>query len=433
MSHNKERTEKICLNCGTNLLNRYCHVCGQENIEPKETVWGIVSHFAYDITHFDGKFFSTIRQLIRRPGFLSLEHIKGRRARYLHPIRLYVFTSAFFFIIFFSLFNAKKLMNTDADPAIAELKQKKEALASLRQQLPGEKDSLVKATIQRVATNFESKIAALESGINNRRIKDSLENKQRRRLDSVNLANALAKQNMPDGKLTALDNLPKMIDSVAKLNEQKKNKKQRGNGIYFESSEKKERSFFSMGGVDARYLTKEAYVAVQDELPPTKRHSWLERGLAYKSIELNERVGKDEIGTWATLIDGFLHSFPQVLFVSLPFFALLLRLLYIRQKQYYYADHMLFSIHLYCASFIIILCIFVLNWFQKQPYLGWLNVIQLLLYLSVFFYLYKAMRRFYGQNRFKTVTKFLVLNFLSLILMSVISAAFFVLSVWRVK
>ncbi|WP_350339987.1 DUF3667 domain-containing protein [Paraflavitalea speifideaquila] len=28
------------------------------------------------------------------------EYIKGRRARYLHPIRMYVFSSAMFFIIF---------------------------------------------------------------------------------------------------------------------------------------------------------------------------------------------------------------------------------------------------------------------------------------------------------------------------------------------
>jgi hypothetical protein len=104
VSHTKEREEKICLNCGAQLTGRYCQVCGQENTEPKETVWGLVSHFFNDITHFDGKFFSTVKYLIAKPGFLSAEYIKGRRASYLHPIRMYVFTSAFFFIIFFSLF-----------------------------------------------------------------------------------------------------------------------------------------------------------------------------------------------------------------------------------------------------------------------------------------------------------------------------------------
>ncbi len=71
MSHSKERHEKICLNCNAELTGRYCHVCEQENIEPKETVWGLVSHFFYDITHFDGKFFSTARYLITKPGFFT--------------------------------------------------------------------------------------------------------------------------------------------------------------------------------------------------------------------------------------------------------------------------------------------------------------------------------------------------------------------------
>src|SRR6202012_4343239 len=82
---------------------RYCHVCGQENLEPKETVWHLVQHFFNDITHFDGKFFSTVKYLLRKPGFLSREYMLGRRVTYLNPIRMYVFTSAIFFIILFSL------------------------------------------------------------------------------------------------------------------------------------------------------------------------------------------------------------------------------------------------------------------------------------------------------------------------------------------
>ncbi|MBS1734243.1 MAG: DUF3667 domain-containing protein, partial [Bacteroidetes bacterium] len=108
MSHFKERSEKNCLNCGTEVNGRYCHVCGQENIEPKETVWHLVTHFFNDITHFDGKFFSTLKYLITKPGFLSAEYMKGRRNSYLNPIRMYVFTSAFFFLIFFSFFKVKE-------------------------------------------------------------------------------------------------------------------------------------------------------------------------------------------------------------------------------------------------------------------------------------------------------------------------------------
>ncbi|HRO68985.1 MAG TPA: DUF3667 domain-containing protein [Chitinophagaceae bacterium] len=105
MSHRPERKEKDCLNCGTIVQGKYCHVCGQENTEPKESFWGMVSHFFNDITHFDGKFFTTLRVLLTRPGFLSAEYMRGRRMSYLNPVRMYVFTSALFFLIFFSIRN----------------------------------------------------------------------------------------------------------------------------------------------------------------------------------------------------------------------------------------------------------------------------------------------------------------------------------------
>ena len=91
-------------------------MCGQENLEPKETVWHLVNHFFEDITHFDGKFFSTVKYLITKPGFLSKEYMQGRRASYLNPIRMYVFTSAIFFVVLFSLTNAEKIMKLDEKP-----------------------------------------------------------------------------------------------------------------------------------------------------------------------------------------------------------------------------------------------------------------------------------------------------------------------------
>ena len=102
MSRLKERKEKNCLNCKAGVQGRYCHVCGQENIETKESVWDLVSHFFRDITHFDGNFFSTVKYLIIKPGFLSKEYMIGRRASYVNPVRMYIFTSAFFFLLFFT-------------------------------------------------------------------------------------------------------------------------------------------------------------------------------------------------------------------------------------------------------------------------------------------------------------------------------------------
>jgi hypothetical protein len=62
----------------------------------------LVRHFFEDITHFDGKFFTTLKDLIVKPGFLTREYVAGRRVAYLNPIRMYIFISAIFFIALFA-------------------------------------------------------------------------------------------------------------------------------------------------------------------------------------------------------------------------------------------------------------------------------------------------------------------------------------------
>jgi hypothetical protein len=105
MSHSTLRQEQTCLNCGQNVHDRFCSYCGQENREPHETFWSLLIHFVEDIFHYDGKLFTTVKQLFMKPGYLSAEYLRGKRTVYLHPIRFYLFTSAFFFICLFYVFH----------------------------------------------------------------------------------------------------------------------------------------------------------------------------------------------------------------------------------------------------------------------------------------------------------------------------------------
>jgi len=104
MSHGHPRTEKNCLNCGAEVLGRFCQECGQENIVPKETTWQLVQHAVFDIFHFDTKFFATFKDLIRHPGMVTKAYFEGKRKRYMNPISLYLFVSAVFFIVFYSIY-----------------------------------------------------------------------------------------------------------------------------------------------------------------------------------------------------------------------------------------------------------------------------------------------------------------------------------------
>ncbi len=157
MSHLKERKEKNCLNCNAEVLGRYCHICGQENVEVEESFWSLATHLIYDIMHFDSKFFDTLKFLLLKPGFLSKEYLRGRRASYLHPIRMYVFTSAIFFIIFFTFISKpgdlEKGIKTDKGKTV------------INNQILSLQDSLkkVKDTVQR--KQIENEIKGLKVGL----------------------------------------------------------------------------------------------------------------------------------------------------------------------------------------------------------------------------------------------------------------------------
>ena len=126
MSHAPLRKENDCLNCGTLVQGRYCHKCGQENTVPKETFWHMVTHFFYDITHFDSKFFETMKDLVFKPGFLSREYMKGKRASYLHPVKMYVFTSAVFFLLFFGIFASDANVKMDTPDQLSGIERLEE-------------------------------------------------------------------------------------------------------------------------------------------------------------------------------------------------------------------------------------------------------------------------------------------------------------------
>jgi len=94
---------KNCLNCGEELKGKYCHNCGQKNIPRRQTMGELFENFLGSFFSYESKFFRTIKYLLFKPGFLAIEYNAGRRERYYHPARMYVFISFVFFLLFFAL------------------------------------------------------------------------------------------------------------------------------------------------------------------------------------------------------------------------------------------------------------------------------------------------------------------------------------------
>jgi len=172
------------------------------------------------------------------------------------------------------------------------------------------------------------------------------------------------------------------------------------------------------------YNSWEAYDSVQKLKPEKERDGWLIRRLAKKGIEINKAYRQDPKGTTKKFVNSILHRLPYMLFVSLPLFALILRLVYIRRKQFYFADHGVFTIHLYVFTFILLLLVFAIGKLGDATGWGFLDYTVGLLVLLLFFYLFKAMKNFYGQKLGKTFLKFLLVAFISLFMMLILFVLF---------
>jgi hypothetical protein len=139
-------------------------------------------------------------------------------------------------------------------------------------------------------------------------------------------------------------------------------------------------------------------------------------------ISLNERL--ERLGGLTpqqlidTLVEGFERNLPRMMFVLLPIFALILKLLYVR-RRWYYAEHFIFSLHIHAFFFSLFLLVLLL------PAGVWKTILLLwgVLYLAL------AMHHVYRQSLWKTAMKFFLLNALYFTVLIVAVAASVVVTV----
>ncbi len=328
MSHLHERKEKVCLNCGAALIGRYCQECGQENVEPKESFGHLLKHFFEDLTHFDGKFFTTLKPLLFRPGFLTRQYISGRRASYINPIRMYLFISAMFFLLTATFFLTSKHDE--------EKEKKVKKVSAIRKSFTGLADAL-------------------------------------NEIDST----------------TSDDTI-----SYITLN----------NGVKLDDT--------------SRPKTVRAYDSLQALMPKEKRDGFIERYFVRKTLKTMQYSNEHPDDVQHIIKEKFWHSLPYMLFLTLPLIALLLKLLYVRRKEFYYVSHVIFTIHFYCFVFLLLLVSFTVSEFGY-----WGSVLGSLLTLSLFIYLFLAMYNFYKQGFGKTLLKYLLLLVFGLGSISILTIA----------
>jgi len=91
--------ESNCLNCDTPLTGNYCVQCGQM-AHLHRTMGAFLHDLLHGVLHLEGKTWRTLPMLAIRPGKLTREYVDGKRASYVSPMALFLFSVFLMFAVF---------------------------------------------------------------------------------------------------------------------------------------------------------------------------------------------------------------------------------------------------------------------------------------------------------------------------------------------
>ncbi len=109
-----------------------------------------------------------------------------------------------------------------------------------------------------------------------------------------------------------------------------------------------------------------------------------------------------------------INNATWMILLLLPFFALFMKLLYVR-RGYYYVEHLVFSFHVHAFMFFLL----TLQILLAKTLPEWTIAIT---FGIIAIYIIFAMRRFYCQQWWKTLFKFFIANTVYIILLSITAA-----------
>ena len=178
--------------------------------------------------------------------------------------------------------------------------------------------------------------------------------------------------------------------------------------------------------IGSSFSSIKEYDSAQIILPDEKRDGWIVRKLNIRAIEINNRYEGDDAGKrfGKDFGQAFIDNFSKVLFYLLPIFALLLKLLYTR-RDFFYSEHLVFSIYYYNFFFLAGTLYMIVN---LIPGLDWLTYF---IVIWIMAYLLWAMKRMYQQSWRKTILKYGIFSFLFLICVSIgVSVSALLILLW---
>ena len=328
-----------CKNCDAPLtvladgkLGAFCPACGQDTHNHPPTFFEFVHEFITHYVALEGKLWKTLVLLFFKPAELTREYRAGRKLRYISPLRLYI-TASFLFFFIVKIIGVGSFMEDDIDDTISS----------------HQKTSAATRELQNAAVEIKAELSS----------------------EPDNGTNVTAASKTEPKKSASPATSTKAVE-----------KDQPDQSIQNDDGGWRNRKWTWTDQDDQK-------ASINFQCKPGST------GCPMLKKRLQEKFkGRTNGQVLDDLKRSMIANVPYVLFLMLPLFAGLFKLLYVT-RGLYYGEHVVYALHIHAFTFFGLLIAALLPDFLA----GWMIGLIAIYYLI-------AMKRFFGGGWFTTILRY---------------------------
>ena len=381
----KKRRSTSCNNCGSHLEQRYnfCPTCGQSNTDNNITFATLVKEFVNNYLGVDSKLAHSLVPFLIKPGALSNRFTDGKIKHFIHPIRLYFVMSLFYFFTISYLLSDIGLSTFDD-----EINYTSASLEALKE---------------------NDRLKMLPDSVKLSLVEDSLVN-----------------------RFNNISSFDQLLDSLNRI--------------------------------DSDYIEDITVSLSSVEVPKSEEKPFLERmHMLARDTRVSDSVFWDSLNSGSPIGGDFLNSeqkahfygqtrkifkndegfkgfvlgnLPLMMFILIPLFAAVLKLIYVRRKHLY-IKHVVHALHIHSFAYLVyglgLLIMFKLITYEgmgEEQADAWRTILGISFFVITSTYAYISFLKVYKQGWFKTLIKFNIVGFIYAFFLQLFFYAEIFISFW---
>ena len=382
----KQRRSTTCNNCGSHLEEdyNYCPSCGQSNSDNNVTFSTLFKEFLDNYFGIDSKLAHSFIPFLFNPGALTNRFHEGKVKHFIHPVRLYLVMSLFYFFTISYLLSDINLNTFDeeAEFTTASIEALKD---NSRLQLLS--DSTRMALLEDSLVDRYSNIASFDQLV------DSLDADYGEDfLEDFKVS--LSSVSIPDRKEEGYINKMHRLARDNRI----------ADSVFWDSLTQGGKTNFKLfSNSDEAHLQQQV-----------------------------RKIFKNDEG-----FKGFvLGNLPLMMFILIPLFAGILKLIYVRRKHLY-IKHIVHALHIHSFAYLIygltLLIMFKLiteGSFPDGQAVGLRGILGFAVFIVTSTYAYISFLKVYKQQWFKTLIKFNIVGFIYVFFLQIFFSLEVLISFW---